>query len=375
MGISLILDNRKVKSDDINLDELFKQGEDDFMYSISNYGLALTKPNNYIEVYFPSDTYDSSTDNIINSTKLENESKQKILFNTKQVFPIPELFLENEINDKIRIMNMDKEMLLEEGVQSILIDKIKLELDSNVKKRIKGAKIQFKKSNERHLGRKRKGDLSVREHNNYSSDNIISRIKNMLNRTLVTSINRIIKSIYKEDKKRKKIILNSLKSSKIIPYKNNIQINKIDYNYIAKIKKSNENLDLLNKTLKQYLSIKISSKYSRNKQTENYNEIVIESLLNDEDNKDLFNFLFNALTLEDWLDIFIFKKELEDFNEYNTLNKHQKIKIKENIVRIDEYINEINEKGKIYFHCFFLLLYNLRRYLMIREKRNRTKLK
>ena len=104
----------------------------------------------------------------------------------------------------------------------------------------------------------------------------------MLNRTLVTSINRIIKSIYKEDKKRKKIILNSLKSSKIIPYKNNIQINKIDYNYIAKIKKSNENLDLLNKTLKQYLSIKISSKYSRNKQTENYNEIVIESLLNDE---------------------------------------------------------------------------------------------
>ena len=375
MGISLILDNRKVKSDDINLDELFKQGEDDFMYSISNYGLALTKPNNYIEVYFPSDTYDSSTDNIINSTKLENESKQKILFNTKQVFPIPELFLENEINDKIRIMNMDKEMLLEEGVQSILIDKIKLELDSNVKKRIKGAKIQFKKSNERQLGRKRKGDLSIREHNNYSSDNIISRIKNMLNRTLVTSINRIIKSIYKEDKKRKKIIINSLKSLNIIPYKNNIKINKIDYNYIAKIKKSNGNLELLNKTLKQYLSIKISSKYSRNQQTENYNEIVIESLLNDEDNKDLFNFLFNTLTLEDWLDIFIFKKELEDFNEYNTLNKHQKIKIKENIVRIDEYINEINEKGKIYFHCFFLLLYNLRRYLMIREKRNRTKLK
>ena len=130
---------------------------------------------------------------------------------------------------------------------------------------------------------------------------------------------------------------------------------------------------MLTYTLKKYLSIDISSKYDLNKYPANYNKIVIEKLIIEENNKDIFDFIFNYLTIEDWLDIFIYKKELKDFKKYNLLDNSQKNKIKNNLVRIDSFLNEIYQEDKIYFHIFCLLIYNLKRYLSIKEKRNRKK--
>ena len=45
--------------------------------------------------------------------------------------------------------------------------------------------------------------------------------------------------------------------------------------------------------------------------------------------------LFNKLKIEDWLDIFLHKKELV-FHDDSDLKDHQIEKIKENLVRIDE---------------------------------------
>lgn len=129
----------------------------------------------------------------------------------------------------------------------------------------------------------------------------------------------------------------------------------------------------MKQTLKKYLSNNISSKYDKSNYPPNYNEMVIDNFLKDENNKDIFDFVFNYLTIGDWLEIFIYKKELKDFNKYNLLNENQKIEIKVNLVRIDNYLDEIYQEDKIYFHIFCLLIYNLKRYLTIKERRIRKK--
>ena len=97
-------------------------------------------------------------------------------------------------------------------------------------------------------------------------------------------------------------------------------------------RKKNDNLELLNCTIKDYLSNDISSKYNRIKYQNNYNDIVIDNLLLDNNNKGIFEFIFNHLKLEDWLDLFTYKKDLTDFDKYNSLNKIQKRFTKDNLV-------------------------------------------
>ena len=122
--------------------------------------------------------------------------------------------------------------------------------------------------------------------------------------------------------------------------------------------------------IKNYLSHDISRKYSKNKYSTNYNEIVMNNILQNKENKNLFDFIFN-LKIEDWLNLFIYKKELKDFDEYNSLDKSQMQTIKDNLDRIDKVFEKIYEEDKLYFHLFCLLIFNLRRYLTIKDNRNR----
>ena len=130
-------------------------------------------------------------------------------------------------------------------------------------------------------------------------------------------------------------------------------------------RKKNDNLELLNFTIKDYLSKDISAKYNHNKYQNNYNDIVIDNLLLDNNNKGIFEFIFNHLKLEDWLDLFTYKKDLTDFDKFNSLNKIQKHVIKDNLVRIEKHFNKIYNEDKTYFHIFCLLIYNFRRYLVV----------
>ena len=110
----------------------------------------------------------------------------------------------------------------------------------------------------------------------------------------------------------------------------------------------------------------------------NYNQKIIERLLKDDNNKKLFDFIFNHLKVEDWLEIFIYKKNLEDFVKYKTLDESQQELIENNLVGIESYFDQLylDAKGKIdkaYFHCFLILIYNFRRFISIKENRNRIK--
>ena len=154
-------------------------------------------------------------------------------------------------------------------------------------------------------------------------------------------------------------------------------IKKNDFIIRSKLETKEEKLNLINLTIKRYLSGKISNKYTKTNYPSNFNELIINKILKDEVNQDILNFILNDLLIKDWLEIFLYKKSFEDFDKYNTFDKEKRNKIKGNLERIDKYINKIynkKNKNKIYFHCFFLIAYNLFRFLTMKEKRNKNKI-
>jgi hypothetical protein len=153
-------------------------------------------------------------------------------------------------------------------------------------------------------------------------------------------------------------------------------IKKIEHKFSANLTKKEDNLKLLNSTLKEYLSNKISTKYVNYK--ENQNELIISKLLEDDENKDIFKFVFQELKIEDWLQIYTHQKNIDDYIYRYDLDEEKECKIKKSIVGIDEYLKKLitleNENdGKLYYHCFLLLIYNFRLYLDLKEGRNHKK--
>ena len=90
-------------------------------------------------------------------------------------------------------------------------------------------------------------------------------------------------------------------------------------------------------------------------------------------NNSIFNFIFNKIKIEEWLDIFVHKKEFEYLDNIGDLKEYQIEMIKANLVRIDEmdanHLYEICQNDKKYFHCFMLLIYNFKRFFEQKEGR------
>ena len=98
------------------------------------------------------------------------------------------------------------------------------------------------------------------------------------------------------------------------------------------------------------------------------------------ENNSIFNFIFNKIKIEEWLDIFIHKKELEFHDNIGDLKDYHIEMIKENLVRIDEIdtnsLHEMSQNDKKYFHCFMLLIYNFKRFFEQKEGgQEKTKIK
>ena len=306
--------------------------------------------------------------------RIEKDIKLKPFFEIKKDIPSP--FLEKDIINKFKIMDFDKEtkikfiscinkasdkkeeikdkLLLKPNERRKNLNEIKKIKDKNIKNIIKS-------------GRKKKSDISNRFHNKYSSDNLIDKIKNMINISLVSFCNKIISSIY-EDKIKIKEIFSSARLSKKIS-KTKI-IKDINYNFIYNKKKAHEILDLLNITIKDYLCNKISQKYANT--PDEYNKLIINQLLLDNKYKDIFDFIFNHIKIKDWFDLFIYKKDLKDISKYKSLKRNEKIIIKNNLVRINDYLIKIYQKDETYFQCLVMCIYNFNRFLMVKEERNRN---
>ena len=173
---------------------------------------------------------------------------------------------------------------------------------------------------------------------------LLSKLVNIINLSLFKFMNKLINALFTNEKLNQ--ILTELILLKNISNKDLKEIiKKSDYVFRYQLTKNNEKLNLLNFTLKEYFSVKISSKYNKLKYSSNYNQLILEKLLKDETNKDIFDFILNSLFIKDWNEIFLYKKDLNDFVIYKVF----------------------------YFHCFFFIAYNLYRFLIMKEKRNKNK--
>ena len=302
------------------------------------------------------------------------EKKECSLFYTTE--KIPDIYSENQIIIKIRtyLYRELRDSIFQKDTECIEYQRIKEDLESNKNKRNKRSVLRIKMDIKLEKGRKKKDDSSKRNHNSCSPDNLINKIKNFINDSLIITINKIINFLYSEEKKIGFLSDLNLSQERKVQVSENI-IKKINYNFRANRTNKDGNLALLKLTIYDYLSTIISSKYID--LPENFNKLIMDKLLEDTVNKDIFNFIFKELTLDDFLEIIIHKKELEDFSKFNKLDEKQKILLKklldENLLGVERILVIISEKYDMkYVNCFTLLIFNLKRFIMNREKRIRT---
>lgn len=225
----------------------------------------------------------------------------------------------------------------------------------SIKRRNRNKEKKIKEKNKK-LGRKKKGVLEKGEHNKFSKDNIIKKIKKNLLKYLIIFINNILKWVFSYNEQNKKVC-------------ERFKIKKLDYNKIVNITNKNFNLQLLKMTLKDFISQDISKKFKNSKL--DYNKRVIEEILVKEKNNEILNYVFNILTFGDWIDIFIYKRELTDFD-----NEKNKI-IMNNLIRVDKLLINIyeEENDENYFSRFISILYNFERWFFIKKERKTKKTK
>ena len=362
--------------DSYNINEESSIDNDD-IYNLYNPEDIFFRNDKSVE-YYLENKYNVTTNKSGNSNSNETKNKFSVKIEYKPYF---EKEINQIINKIINKMDLNKEnnekFLLDPNYNNIYIQNIKeiLTKNNNIRRINKNQDNIIKKEEKKNsIGRKKKNDNSKSNHNKYIPDNIVKKIKNRISDFLIEFTNNLINSIY-DINEINKILLNlnlhkfELKNQKKI-------IKKIEHKFSANLTKKEDNLKLLNSTLKEYLSNKISTKYVNYK--ENQNELIISKLLEDDENKDIFEFVFHELKIEDWLQIYTHQKNIDDYIYRYDLSKEKVIKIKKSIVGIDEYLKKLitleNENdNKLYYHCFLLLIYNFRLYLDLKEGRNHKK--
>ena len=350
----------------------------------------ITEKDNYFESSFPieNDQSDYNPDlsainmdnlNLLNQNLNKLTDKTKPIINYKfyinKIVPLP--LYENDIikiiNDKMNISYKIKNILDSDYIvtNDPRIEIVKRDITEKLNTRSKRLNKGCKNKKDIKFGRKKKEDLSVRIHNKYSSDNIIKKIKNVIKKYLIMFVNNIILSLYGSKR------INEIRTILNLPKHASLSLIKdIDYKSIANKTRKGDNLDLLTFSIEEFLSCDISTRYRKiNKEGFNnlskYNKIIIDFLFKDNINKDLFIFIFKNLKLEDWLNIFTFQKDLNDFITFNFLEEKQKKIIETSFLRIDDFFDKLSEEGNVYFFCFIILIFNYKRFFLIKQERNK----
>ena len=328
------------------------------------------------------DTINNETIDIINDDIYFIKQKNKDKFIISKSIYIPPLLnlvtIFNFMLEHIKIDNKIKKILnINCYTNNIILEKIMGQLIIKEDRRYKRLDNNTKDNSDNFLkkkiGRKRKDDISMPIHDKYAPDNIINKIKNILKKYLIIFVNNIINNLYDRDKII--FILTTLH----LPINSNSRtiIKDIEHKSLSNIKKKDENLNLLNYNLRELLSFNLSERnktiYKKEEDFSDYNKKIIKYLLEEDNYKVVFTFIFKELTLENWLDIFIYKIELNDFPTFKSLAHNIKGIIINSLVRIEDFFEELNNQKDIYFVSFLLLIYNYKRYYMIKRGRKARK--
>ncbi len=213
---------------------------------------------------------------------------------------------------------------------------------------------EIKEENKTKRGRKSQKNDSREEHNKMSSDNIIKNIKSKLFLLLIESINNIIKKSA-EDKPK---------------------LYKLNYKFVNQLNKEID-LKYLNMTLKKLVSMEITSKYKII--PSDANKTFIKSLINktnetkEEFGEDYDTILFVLnMTFREWLDMFTYKKNINDLKaQHKQLKNINYEKIENNISSLNNLLEEMEKHDEKYFSFFIFYLYNYERWFSIKSGRKR----
>lgn len=307
----------------------------------------------------------SFIDSIYLSSKEAIEIEEK-----KENSSPPVLYSFAKINKEIFPKLKDLDDLKKKYIMDLELRKIEKDLSLIGKKRRK-SKLKYNENfeNSKKPGRKKLNDYSKRRHSKNSSDNIIKKIKSKFLEYSLKFINKVLNSNLN---KKNKTYYNYLLRKKKKDDDDDLEdlIKSLDYKYVNRIKKDSE-LSLLNKSLKEIFSQDISSKYSR--LPKNSNQIIIDRIITDEKDNDIIMFVFN-LTLREWIDVFIYKKELKDIMKINNLNEEKINQLSSLFDRVDKLLLDIYQKdcNKNYLSHFISLMYNYERWFFIKKGRRRS---
>lgn len=292
--------------------------------------------------------------NIFNQIEIPvNLTDKKITSIATNICTSPLYFSNENIKNKLKELNDSSFNVyinkFEKFKEDPKLKEMEDELNLLNKKRKKYGENVGKNNNKPKLkkGRKKAEDKAQRNHSKTSPDNIIKKIKKYFLEFLLVFVNSII------DKEK-----NGLK---FLDYKTNVD----------KIKKD-EDLKLLETTVKDYFYQDISKKYI--KTPVDWNKKLIDSILKEKKDNEVVNFVF-YMKIKDWLDLFTLKKSINDFEKLSNFGIQeiqQKIQINQLIKKV---FNEILDKNKddFYFTKFVFYLYNYENWFRNKNGRTREK--
>lgn len=186
-------------------------------------------------------------------------------------------------------------------------------------------------------GRKKKDDPTRRNHNRFTDDNIIKKIKSKYFEKIIEFGNNILHNYFNNDEDKDKICLKYL-----------------SYQYINKMKKDDD-IKFLEMPLKEIYSLDISPRYS--KFSSDANKQLIDSVKKNDD--EIIQFVFN-LKFKEWINLFTLKKYVRDFVENEPIANE----IESNMPKIIDLLTEIMDEEKknkdnyAYFSNFLFYLFN-----------------
>jgi hypothetical protein len=227
------------------------------------------------------------------------------------------------------------------------------------------AKIEITEYNSLKKKRGRKTEnTGGKEHNRFSGDNIIKKIKAIFFNTYHEFINLMIKEYYNKDNNDKKET-----------------ILKIQYKNIDNLKKD-YNLELLKKPLKYSFSLDVSDKYRTKKENKDYNAKIIKEI--NDPNKyteiedyNTIKFILD-ISLTDWIDLFTYKKDISTLADEYHASDINIGKIQDNFIGAIDLLKDIPKDSKedqVYYSLFILYLFNFQRWFWIKKGRNVEKKK
>ena len=316
------------------------------------------------------DEYSSLMNN--NNKKIDEQTTKSLTLKTNNTIPFnQELNKEQELKYKCFTFNEIKDILnnkkfsglSEKFKKNNIIEDTEYKLCNKKRKRVIENKNKESLSlinNTEEAEEKNKRGRKItdnqnkykREHNKYSEDNIIKKIKSRILFYPLIFLNNILKrSIY--DKNR---------------------LYQIDYKYINHIKKGID-LKMLKMPLKEVYSLDVSTKFQSISAKFNKNVIdkIIEKKIKVEDYPTTM-FAFN-LSLEKWLELFTYKKGIndiiKDYEDYKDVNFKT---IEKSLLGVEDLLKKISETNdETYFSFFTFFLYNYQRWFYIKTDREKKK--